>query len=63
MGLHLLDLVVESVSEPSVGRALFAAGPKVEVYFWIVPPTGCGGKARRLVGWRADEHLVRALVH
>jgi hypothetical protein len=33
MGLHLLDPVVESVSEPSVRQALFAAGPKVEVYF------------------------------
>jgi hypothetical protein len=31
MGLRLLDLVVESVSEPSVGRAPFAAGPNVEV--------------------------------
>jgi hypothetical protein len=27
MGLHLLDLVVESVSEPSVGRALLQADP------------------------------------
>jgi len=31
MGLHLLDLVVESVSEPSVGRALCSADPQVEV--------------------------------
>jgi len=32
MGLHLLDLVVESVSEPSVGRALVAADLLFEVY-------------------------------
>jgi len=60
MGLHRCDLVVFSVHESPVGRALCSAGLRFKVYTLSVPPIGCqegettGGMACRQ--FAGDEH-------